>query len=441
MSVHLQIRRLRPLAVALFLVAASVPARSAAASACDRACLAALLTQYVDAVVAHDPRRVPMLANARFTEDSAELKLGEGGVWKTITGKGTFRQDYLDTQQQIAATQVELREGVNRVLYSVLLYVKDRRISGIETLVQRITPDSRFQPDMLEKPLAGMNDPIPAGKRLSRDAAIRTALTYTEGLRIGSFLSAPTPFSSAAYRIENGLFMAGTGCPRHDCPAILTQKIIEHPDVKASVALVDEENGVVVLWMNFGDTQSYGPGNAIVTFEAFKVWDDQIHVVHAFFRTMPKETLRNWPSLVDISTQVLERRTQRIEDTQAIQRLLLEYGRTLDARDFEAYSRLFAIQGEWKGALGTFKGPAAIREAMEKIFAGAKDIPKGSNFHAMSNFIIDVQGDRATAHSLFVFYKMEGSKPQAEVAGRYEDVLIREGGSWRFLQRNALPPG
>lgn len=133
---------------------------------------------------------------------------------------------------------------------------------------------------------------------------------------------------------------------------------------------------------------------------------------------------------------------QRIEDRMAIERLLLEYGRTLDNRDFAAYSKLFAANGEWKGALGAYRGPAAIQAAMEKLFTdAAADIPKGKNFHVMSNFIIDIQGDRATARSMFIFYKMEGSKPEAAVAGRYEDTLIREQGVWRFLQRTALPPG
>ena len=138
----------------------------------------------------------------------------------------------------------------------------------------------------------------------------------------------------------------------------------------------------------------------------------------------------------------LEVRVQRIEDHQAIERLLLEYGRTLDARDFAAYSALFAENGEWKGALGSYRGPAAIRTTMEKIFTdAAADIPKGQNFHVMSNFIIDVQGDRATAKSTFIFYKMNKILPEAAVAGRYEDILIRERGVWRFLQRTALPPG
>jgi hypothetical protein len=137
----------------------------------------------------------------------------------------------------------------------------------------------------------------------------------------------------------------------------------------------------------------------------------------------------------------MEARLRRMEDTEAIGRVLLEYGRTLDARDFAAYAALFAPEGEWKGALGAYKGPKDIQEAMERIFANATDIPKGNNFHVMSNFIIDVRGDRASARSMFVFYRMEGSKPVAEVAGRYEDVLVRVGDAWKFLQRNALPPG
>ena len=39
---------------------------------------------------------------------------------------------------------------------------------------------------------------------------------------------------------------------------------------------MDEEQGTVVFWMNFGDTGTYGPGNALVTFEAFKVFDNPL---------------------------------------------------------------------------------------------------------------------------------------------------------------------
>jgi hypothetical protein len=281
-------------ATLLALVILTMP--TARAADCDRDCLAGMITRYVDALVAHDPSRLPLAENVRFTEDSRELDPGQG-LWQTVTGRGDFRQDYLDVRRQIAASHVVVLEENAQVLYSVLLRIADRKISGIETLVDRVTPDSRFKPTMLGKPLPGLGEPVPAGKTMSRAAMIRTALRYPAGLRVGSFVEADTPFADEAYRVENGSYMAGTAiCPREQCPDILTQNIIEHPDVMPSVAAVDEELGNVLLWMNFGDTNSYGPGNALVTFEAFKVWGDEIHAVNAFFRILPKETQRGWQS-------------------------------------------------------------------------------------------------------------------------------------------------
>jgi hypothetical protein len=268
---------------------------SAAAESCDRACLGGLITQYVDALVARDHSKLPLAENVRFTEDSKALKLGEG-LWQTATTKGGFRHDYLDVKKQVAATHVQLLEGKNHVLLSVLLHVKDKKIAGIETLVQKVTPESRFQPTELGKPVRGMNDPVPSGKKQSRDSMIKTALTYTEGLRIGSFIDGGTPFAPNAYRVENGVITAGEGCGRGDC-GLYAQNIIVHPGIIASVAAVDEENGVVLLWMNFGHTGSaYGEGNSLVTFEAFKVWGGQIQSINAFFRGLPISTARFWPS-------------------------------------------------------------------------------------------------------------------------------------------------
>ncbi len=134
----------------------------------------------------------------------------------------------------------------------------------------------------------------------------------------------------------------------------------------------------------------------------------------------------------------LEARVQRIEDHIQIERLLMEYGRTLDHRDFAAYSHLFAGNGEWTGTLGSYRGPAAIQAAMEKSFGAATDIPKGANYHLLTNVIIDIDGDRAKAESKWAFVTLEEKKPpQTAAAGRYEDTLIRENGQWRFLSRVA----
>jgi hypothetical protein len=181
------------------------------------------------------------------------------------------------------------------VLMSVALHVDDGKISGIETIVARITPDSPFQPAVLGEPIRGLDTPIPDGMRMSREDMIDIALSYAEGLRVGNFTDSNTPFSPEVYRVENGVITAGQGCFGAVC-GLYDQRIMVHPGLIASVVAVDEENGTALLWMNFGFTDSYGPGNALVTMEAFKIWGGSIHAVNAFFDFLPIGRSRGWPS-------------------------------------------------------------------------------------------------------------------------------------------------
>jgi len=133
---------------------------------------------------------------------------------------------------------------------------------------------------------------------------------------------------------------------------------------------------------------------------------------------------------------------QRLEDRASIERLLIEYGRTLDARDFKGYSELFARDGVWAGGMGTVQGPAAIRAFMEKAIPGPNT---AHNFHVLSNFAIDVSGDNATAWSRWTFM-VPGPNNTAVAAqsGRYDDRLVRENGRWKFKRREAsndIPAG
>ena len=284
--------RARPIGIAgvVALFALSSPAL---AQDCDRACLTDLMTQFIDALVAHDHERLPLTESPRYTEDSRNARLGEG-IWQSITSDGGFRHDYVDVRKQVIGSHVLLHEDDVQVLYSVLLHAEGREIGGIETLVQRIGPDGRFQPTELGGPIRGMDDPVPAGQRNSREEMIDIALTYPEGLRIGNFTDAGTPFSDDAYRVENGVITADQNDPRR---RMYDQNIIVHPGIIPSIAAVDEENGTVLLWMNFGHTgDNYGVGNALVTFEAFKIWGDEIHSIAAFFKGLPISTARFWPS-------------------------------------------------------------------------------------------------------------------------------------------------
>jgi hypothetical protein len=109
----------------------------------------------------------------------------------------------------------------------------------------------------------------------------------------GSFAAVEAPFSPEAYRLENGVLAAGPGA-RAGSENIRTQRIIAHPDLTYRIAAVDEELGIVLMRMDFGDTNSYGPGNALTLFEAFKVYDGKIHAVEAFMKVMRANTPSGW---------------------------------------------------------------------------------------------------------------------------------------------------
>jgi len=128
-------------------------------------------------------------------------------------------------------------------------------------------------------------------------------------------------------------------------------------------------------------------------------------------------------------------RVQRLEDIEEIRTLLLNYGRFLDARDFGAYSRLFAKDGEWVGGFGSVQGPPAIQVLMEKNIPGPN---RGNTYHVLTNFIIDVQGNTATAWSRWAFVTPGADgKPVIAQGGHYDDTLIRENGRWKFKRRVA----
>jgi uncharacterized protein (TIGR02246 family) len=154
----------------------------------------------------------------------------------------------------------------------------------------------------------------------------------------------------------------------------------------------------------------------------------------------------------------LEARLQRQEDTEAIRRLLREYGKRLDAMDLQGYANLFAVDGEWVGGFGSVKGRAQIAPFMEKNMrnplpsegtASAVARPGPRGVHVLTNEIIDLAGDRATVWSKWTYMgRNADNRPVPIMVGTYDDVVVREKGEWKFLKRvvwgdvpYAPPPG
>ena len=276
-----------------FVVALLLPLTASAAD-CDRECLRGFITQYLNAMVAHKPGALAVSDKVRFTEDTVTMKLGEG-LWKNASGIRTHRQDILDVRQGIAASQVIVEESGSPVMLMLRLKVADKKITEVETQVTRSRDEGAiFNIDAIQAVSKAMNLVPERAQINSRADAIKTAEFYPAGLKIGSFVTVDAPFASDAYRIENGTITAGQGCARAGCENLKTQTIMKHPAITSRVLAVDEELGIVLLRMNFGDTGSYGPGNALVVWEAFKVYGGQIHAVEAFMRKMPATAGSGW---------------------------------------------------------------------------------------------------------------------------------------------------
>ena len=134
--------------------------------------------------------------------------------------------------------------------------------------------------------------------------------------------------------------------------------------------------------------------------------------------------------------QELQARVQALESREEIRILMHDYGRLLDARDFDGFAQLFAGGSEYDSGGTVIKGPAAIAAFLKDIIGRNPAGYKTPNFHIFFNESIEVQGDRGTALSKSAFVVPgEGGKADAVILANYHDVFIRENGRWKFLQR------
>jgi hypothetical protein len=138
----------------------------------------------------------------------------------------------------------------------------------------------------------------------------------------------------------------------------------------------------------------------------------------------------------------LATRLRRLEDLEQIRQLFIDYKRVLDGKDFSAYASLFAEDGEFAAIAGSAKGRAAI-EAMVAAMPGTDllGVNVGDDFHLVLNPEIQLDAndpDRARAQSTWAYVvKGDDGEPVLAKLGHYEDELVRESGTWRFLRRAA----
>jgi len=130
-----------------------------------------------------------------------------------------------------------------------------------------------------------------------------------------------------------------------------------------------------------------------------------------------------------------------VSDYQLIQQLVYSYAGRIDAGDFEAVAALMAE------AKLIFLPSAEVLEGSRQVFAAhdlrVKIYPHTGTpctTHYVNNLVIKIDGDQASAQSLFtVTQGLENFPLQTIMAGRYYDKFVKERDLWRFSERTIAP--
>src|SRR5215470_12987459 len=103
---------------------------------CDRACLEGLATQYLEALVAHDPKKMPLAADVRYTEQDQAMQIGDG-FWGTATAVGTYKHCFSDPTEEQIGCIVTMHEGDHLLIMGMRLRVQLGRLTEVETTYYR----------------------------------------------------------------------------------------------------------------------------------------------------------------------------------------------------------------------------------------------------------------------------------------------------------------
>src|SRR5690606_21292790 len=74
-------------------------------------------------------------------------------------------------------------------------------------------------------------------------------------------------------------------------------------------------------------------------------------------------------------------RLGQLEDREQIRQLLVDYGATLDRRDFAAFGALFAEDAEYAGGGAPVRGRSAIQAQLQTIIGSNPSNLPGPNLH------------------------------------------------------------
>lgn len=139
-----------------------------------------------------------------------------------------------------------------------------------------------------------------------------------------------------------------------------------------------------------------------------------------------------------------------IQDRLEIEELMYRYAEMVDQRDWKQGDRIFALEATIDyTSTGGVAGP--FRETLAWLDRALESWPV--NLHIVTNLVIELDGDRASARCCFHAPMGRGALDGEQLiitnAGRYLDRLVRTRDGWRIVERiceqtimqGALPEG
>jgi len=293
-----------------------------AATDCDRKCLYGFVDQYLAALVAKDPARLPWAKTAKFTENNVELQVGDG-LWGTISGRGGDDLRAADPVTGQVAYFGVVDERGNQAFFALRLKIEDRKISEAETIVDRkgYGPGPFGDPSSM-KPVPVTLEEVPQERRRPRERMIALADGYFNTLQLNDG-QVFTQFDPDCSRRENGVWTANDPNPDPRASSSISSygKISCEAGFKLGnyrwddrlrdrrYPLVDEELGLVLAGGfidHAGRLETYTTTDGVTHqspmksphsfcfLEMFKVQDGGIRHAEAVFITVPYHMPSPW---------------------------------------------------------------------------------------------------------------------------------------------------
>ena len=182
---------------------------------CNRVCLVAHIDRYTDAILNKDRTKLPLSTDTRFTENTAQLDVGEGFLWRGAIAATGFKYHVADPGNGQVATGAVLNIEGRPALVAIRLKIERGQIMEIEHMVDRnVAPEAM---ELLQTPVPLLTSAVPAAERSSRETMTGAANAYFAALTGDNGKIAP--FDQNCVRHENGYQTVNNDKPGRAAPS------------------------------------------------------------------------------------------------------------------------------------------------------------------------------------------------------------------------------